>query len=52
MVGDNGAGFPDDIDFRETESLGLQLVTTLVDQIGGTIELERTGGAKFIITFK
>ena len=32
VVGDNGAGFPDDIDFRETESLGLQLVTTLVDR--------------------
>ncbi|OPY19769.1 MAG: nitrate/nitrite sensor protein NarX [Methanomethylovorans sp. PtaU1.Bin093] len=52
VVGDNGAGFPEDVNFRETESLGLQLVTTLVDQIDGTIELERTEGTRFRITFK
>lgn len=52
VVCDNGAGFPEDVNFRETESLGLQLVTTLVDQIDGTIELERTEGTKFRITFK
>lgn len=52
VVCDNGAGFPEDVNFRETESLGLQLVTTLVDQIDGTIELERTEGTRFRITFK
>jgi two-component sensor histidine kinase len=30
-VGDNGIGFPEDLDFRNTESLGLQLVSTLTD---------------------
>ncbi|MBP1909582.1 histidine kinase dimerization/phosphoacceptor domain -containing protein [Methanolobus bombayensis] len=49
LVGDNGAGFPENINFRETESLGLQLVTTLTDQIDGTIELDRSKGTKFKI---
>ena len=48
-VGDNGSGFPDDIDFTQTDSLGLQLVTTLTDQINGNIELFRNEGTKFRI---
>ncbi|MDG6244952.1 MAG: histidine kinase dimerization/phosphoacceptor domain -containing protein [Methanolobus sp.] len=51
-VGDNGVGFPEDIDFTETDSLGLQLVTTLTAQIDGTIELDRSLGTKFIIVLK
>jgi PAS domain S-box-containing protein len=50
-VGNNGVGFPRDLNFRETKSLGLQLVVALVDQIGGTIELDRTNGARFKIRF-
>ena len=48
---DNGKGFPEDIDFRSSTSLGLQLVNALVDQIGGSIELERNRGTKFSIKF-
>jgi len=52
-VRDNGRGFPEDIDFRETESLGLQLVINLVDQIEGSIELNTTGeGTEFRIRFR
>jgi two-component sensor histidine kinase len=51
MVSDTGVGFPKDVDFRNTSSLGLKLVRTLTDQLGGTIELERSGGAAFKITF-
>ena len=40
VVGDDGSGFPEGIDFRETDSLGLQLVTNLVDQIDGSIKLD------------
>jgi two-component sensor histidine kinase len=50
-VSDNGSGFPAELDYRNTESLGLQLVTTLVDQLAGTIELDRAGGTRFKITF-
>jgi len=52
VICDNGKGFPEDVNFRETESLGLQLVTTLVDQIDGTIGLEKNDGTRFTITFK
>lgn len=51
IVSDNGVGFPKDLDFRGTESLGLQLVNTLVAQLEGTIELDRSGGTAFKITF-
>jgi two-component sensor histidine kinase len=51
MVSDDGVGLPKDLDFRETESLGLQLVNTLVDQLEGTIELNRSDGTTFEITF-
>ncbi len=51
IVSDSGVGFPRDLDFRNTESLGLQLACTLVDQIQGTMGLDRTGGTKFKIAF-
>jgi len=52
IVSDNGIGLPEDLDFRETESLGLQLVNTLTEQLEGNIELIRKGGTTFKITFK
>lgn len=51
-IGDNGIGLPEDLDIRNTETLGLKLVTTLVEQIRGNIELDRSNGTKFKITFK
>jgi PAS domain S-box-containing protein len=51
IVSDNGGGLPESLDFRDTRSLGLQLVNTLVDQLGGAIELDRSGGTAFKITF-
>ena len=50
-VQDNGCGFPPDIDFRATNSLGLQLVNALTEQLGGTITLERHDGTAFTLTF-
>jgi two-component sensor histidine kinase len=51
VVGDNGAGLPQDLDYRNTRSLGLRLVTTLVKQLEGTIELDRSKGTRFEIVF-
>jgi PAS domain S-box-containing protein len=51
-VKDNGVGFPDNIDYKNTDSLGLQLVTSLVNQIDGTIELSNGLGSNFKIIFK
>lgn len=51
-ISDNGVGIPADLDFRNTASLGLQLVCGAVEQIRGTIELDQTQGTTFIIRFK
>jgi two-component sensor histidine kinase len=53
VVGDNGIGIPENIDFRNTESLGLHLVTLLAEgQLDGEIMLDRSNGTAFHITFK
>jgi PAS domain S-box-containing protein len=52
IVEDNGLGLPKNIDYKNTDSLGLQLVMTLTEQINGTIKLENKGGARYTITFK
>ena len=46
-VSDNGCGFPEHLDFRDTESLGLQIVNTLTHQLDGTIELDNEEGTTF-----
>ena len=51
VVKDNGIGFPINIDYKNTESLGLQLVNTLTDQLGGTLSLLRNGYTEFRIEF-
>ena len=52
IIGDNGIGLSSDIDYRNTESLGLQLVVTLTDQLNGSIELDRRRGTVYTIIFK
>lgn len=51
VIEDDGVGLPDSIDFRNTSSLGLQLVNILVDQINGNIEFENESGTKYTIQF-
>ena len=51
-VTDNGTGFPEELDFRNTASLGMQLVNSLVSQLEGTIELDRSEGTAFRIEFQ
>ena len=52
VVSDNGLGFPEDLDFRNTGSLGLQLVNILVEQLEGTIELQKDSETTFKILFR
>lgn len=51
-VCDNGVGVPGDLDFRNTDSLGLQIVNSLAGQIDATIELDTSKGTDFEIRFK
>ncbi|MGB9940554.1 PAS domain S-box protein [Methanosarcina sp.] len=50
-ISDNGKGIPENIEFERLDSLGLQLVSTLVDQLDGKIEIKREQGTEFRITF-
>jgi len=53
VISDNGVGLPEDVDFRNTESLGLRLVSILAEsQLHGNIEVDRTNGTSFHIRFK
>jgi PAS domain S-box-containing protein len=52
IVADDGVGIPEDLDIKKTETLGLQLVNNLINQIDGEIELDRRNGTKFKIIFK
>lgn len=49
LIRDDGTGFPHELDFAESHSLGLQLVNTLVNQLDGEIEMITNGGTTFNI---
>lgn len=50
-VRDNGVGLPENLDFKKTKTLGMQLVVTLTEQLDGVIELNQNGGSTFEIKF-
>jgi len=50
-IGDDGVGFPPEIDFRRTDSLGMQLVVDLTSQLEGEMQLVEGRGAVFEIVF-
>lgn len=52
QVSDTGIGLPPGIDVSTAPTLGLQLVASLVNQIEGTMEVDRTIGTKFTIRFR
>jgi PAS domain S-box-containing protein len=51
VVSDNGVGMPGYINFEDPDTLGLQLVNSLVHQIDGQISLDRTNGTRFEVIF-
>jgi len=51
-VADDGVGLSDTIDYRNTESLGLQLVTALAEQLDGDVTVTTGPGTEFTITFR
>jgi PAS domain S-box-containing protein len=52
-VEDDGIGLPKDLNLEKIETLGLHLVSTIVEhQLQGTFELNRTHGTGFRIHFK
>jgi PAS domain S-box-containing protein len=51
VIKNDGIDFPEEIDTDNTKTLGLRLVHTLVNQLDGKIEINKTGGVEFKITF-
>jgi len=51
IVKDNGIGLSGKLDYKNTDSLGLQLVNLLTGQIDGELEVNMNGGTEFIISF-
>jgi len=52
IVSDNGIGFPEGLNFKNTDTLGLRLVNSLTDQIHGKIQLKKDKGTEFTIIFR
>ncbi len=52
MVSDNGVGLPEDLDPKESGSMGLQLVSLLTEQLPGTLTIERSHGTRITICFQ
>ena len=50
-VSDNGMGIPENLDIEDLDSLGLQLVASLVEQLDGELELKRKNGTEFTMKF-
>jgi PAS domain S-box-containing protein len=51
-VADNGVGLPPGFDPARSDTLGLQLVADLAEQLGATLTLGGDGGATFTILFR
>ena len=49
IISDDGVGIPEKIDLENSDTLGLQLVNILVDQLDGEIELKMDRGTEFNI---
>lgn len=49
---DDGIGLPENISSADSKKLGLLVVETLVNQLNGEMEIDRSNGTKFIIKFR
>jgi two-component sensor histidine kinase len=50
-VSDNGTGLPENLDLENPETLGMQLITALVDQMDGELGVNGDCGTEFCIKF-
>jgi two-component sensor histidine kinase len=51
VMSDTGIGLPIELDFLNAETLGLQLISTLTEQLEGALTLDRGNGTVFTLTF-
>jgi len=50
-ISDNGLGLPEGLDIAAGGALGLQLVSLLTDQLGGSLEIQRSDPTRFVVDF-
>jgi PAS domain S-box-containing protein len=50
-LADDGVGIPEEVHFQKPKSFGFEIIHSLIGQLGGAIELDRTKGTAFTITF-
>ena len=51
LISDNGIGIPENIDVFNSNSLGLELIHSLVDQLDGEVKISSKNGTIFQIIF-
>ncbi|WP_281542766.1 sensor histidine kinase [Maribacter aestuarii] len=52
-IGDNGVGYPENVTYKNTKSLGLKLIYNLTRQLKGTIQRDNNKkGTNYIIKFR
>ncbi|MEO8514765.1 MAG: histidine kinase dimerization/phosphoacceptor domain -containing protein, partial [Ignavibacteria bacterium] len=51
IIKDNGKGFPQDVDYNNSNTLGVKLINTLINQVDGTLQLIKENGSTIIIDF-
>jgi two-component sensor histidine kinase len=49
---DDGVGLPDTLDTKNTETLGLQLVWSLAEQLDAKLDIKSDSGTEYLITFE
>ncbi|MFT6735498.1 MAG: PAS domain S-box-containing protein, partial [Polaribacter sp.] len=52
IMGDNGIGMPENFRSKTNETLGVQLIEALTEQLDGNLQIENLGGTKYLITFR
>ena len=50
LVKDNGIGLPENFNIKETKTLGLELVSSMVEQLNGKLDISKNGKTEFKIT--
>jgi len=51
-VKDDGIGLPTGFEWGKTDSLGMKLIEVLVQQLEGTLKIDRSSGTRFTLRFK
>ncbi|MBL4594238.1 MAG: sensor histidine kinase [Flavobacteriales bacterium] len=51
LISDNGIGIPENSDVFNSNSLGLELIHSLVDQLDGEVKISSKNGTIFQIIF-